>query len=251
MSYDPLFDSTQNQALLVICARKTIRGIGIGGLIWGLINLVFGMVMVRVTLLNLGLVFLALLMLGTGVYAMVQPSLTALLLEAIVSALLFCWNVGITTRNARLGVTSHVDGHGLIFPALAAFYFFREYNRLGHLKEAIQTIDAETVKQATAVCKELLKKKIKAEPDVAEAVGKKCRVQFTSDSVFCVQKGLTRAFHLSVEEFRGCLKDVKAKKLKLIVNHPLGKLTYAFDKKNSEKIKGWLRIAPVPAVVRA
>jgi len=26
----------------------------------------------------------------------------------------------------------------------------------------------------------------------------------------------------------------------MIVRHPVGKLTYAFDKKNSEKIKGWL-----------
>jgi hypothetical protein len=27
------------------------------------------------------------------------------------------------------------------------------------------------------------------------------------------------------------------------VRHPLGKLSYAFDKKNSDKIKGWLRPA--------
>ncbi len=88
------------------------------------------------------------------------------------------------------------------------------------------------------MCRELLKKKIKVELEIAEAVGKRCRVQFMSDSVFCVQKGLTRAFHLRVEEFRNGLKDVNAKKLALVVNHPLGKLTYAFDKKNSEKIKG-------------
>jgi hypothetical protein len=28
----------------------------------------------------------------------------------------------------------------------------------------------------------------------------------------------------------------------MVVRHPLGKLTYAFDRKNSEKIKGWLKI---------
>lgn len=251
MNYDPLFDSTQNQALLVICARKTIRAIGIGGLVWGLINLFIGIIAVRVNLVNLGLLGLALLMLGTGIYAMAQPSLTALLMEAIVSVLLFCWNVGITMWNVHLGITENVNGHGLIFPALAAFYFFREYNRLGHLKEAIRTIDAQTVKQATTLCKELLKKKIKVEPEIAEAAGKKCRVQFMNDSVFCVQKGLTRAFHMSVEDFRKCFKDVNAKRLKLIVNHPLGKLTYAFDKKNSEKVKGWLGIATPTAVVRA
>jgi hypothetical protein len=26
----------------------------------------------------------------------------------------------------------------------------------------------------------------------------------------------------------------------MVVRHPLGKLTYAFDKKNSDKIKTWL-----------
>jgi len=240
MNYDPLFDSTQNQALLVICARKTIRAIGIGGLIWGLINLFLGVVAVRVNLVNLGLLVLALLMLGTGVYAMVRPSLMALLVEAIVSLLLFVWNVGITIWNVKLGYTEHMNGHGLVFPALAAFYFFREYNRLGHLEEAIRTMDAQTVKQATTLCKELLKKKVKVEAEIAQAAGNKCRVQFMTDSVFCVQKGLARAFHMSMADFRKCFKDVNAKKLTLIVNHPLGKLTYPFDKKNSAKIKGWL-----------
>ena len=244
MSYDPLFDSTENQALLVICARKKIRAIGIGGLIWGLINLFIGLAGMRVNILNLGLVFLAVLMLGTGIYAMALPSLTALLVEAIVSALLFCWNVGITIFNTRLGRTSHVNGHGLVFPALAAILFFREYYLLGHLKDAIRTIDAQTVKQATTVCKQLLKKKIKQEPDLAEATGKKFRAQFLSDSVFCVQTGLARAFHISVSDFKKCIKDISAKKLTFIVQHPLGKLTYIFDKKNSEKIKSWLAAPP-------
>jgi hypothetical protein len=30
------------------------------------------------------------------------------------------------------------------------------------------------------------------------------------------------------------------KRVRMVVRHPLGKLTYAFDKKNSDKIKGWL-----------
>src|SRR5882724_6599066 len=112
MSYDALFDTDENKALLVICARKTIRTVGIGGIIWGLINLGIGVVALRATWLNGGLVLLGLLMLGTGIYAMARPSLTALLMEAIVSVLLFCWNVGITILNARLGDASHVNGHG-------------------------------------------------------------------------------------------------------------------------------------------
>ena len=247
MSYDALFDTTENQALLVICARKSIRAVGIGGLIWGLLNLGIGLVALHATMLNLGLVLLALLMLGTGIFAMVQPSLTALLMEAIVSVLLFCWNVGITVLNVKLGYTEGINGHGLIFPAIAAFLFFREYNRLGHLREAILNIDPLTVKQATTLCKELLRKKIKQEPNIAEAAAKKCRIQFMTDSVFCVQKGLQRAFHMRLPDFQKSIKDLNAKKLSFKVEHPLGKLTYTLDKKNSEKIKGWLGVAPVPA----
>ena len=41
-------------------------------------------------------------------------------------------------------------------------------------------------------------------------------------------------------EFSGMHSGLSRKKLRVVVRHPLGKLTYAFDKKNSEKIKGWL-----------
>jgi hypothetical protein len=47
--------------------------------------------------------------------------------------------------------------------------------------------------------------------------------------------------------FQQCIPDVNRKKLRVVVRHPLGKLTYAFDKKNSEKIKSWLHAATVPA----
>jgi len=42
MSPDPVFNSTENQALLVVCARKTIRHAAILGIVWGAINLVIG-----------------------------------------------------------------------------------------------------------------------------------------------------------------------------------------------------------------
>ncbi len=105
MPHDPLFDSTENQALLVVCARKTIRNAAIGGIVWGVINLFIGFNAVQVNVLNLGLIGLALLMLGTGVVAMAKPSLRALLGEAIVSALLLFWNLSITALNASLGDT--------------------------------------------------------------------------------------------------------------------------------------------------
>ena len=245
MSHDPLFDTDQNRALLVICARRSISNVGIGGIIWGVINLGVGIVALRATSLNFGLVLLGLLMLIAGINAIARPSLRALLAEAIVSVLLLVWNIGITVLNARAGDTAHVNGHGLIYPAVAAFLFFRQYQRLGHLKQAIHTMDAETVKQTAKLCKDLFRQKIKLTPDIAEAAARKVRVKFMTDSVFCVQRDLQRAFSMGVEDFRKAIKDINAKKLQLTVNHPLGKLTYAFDKANSEKIKGWLAAKPL------
>lgn len=250
MPHDPLFDSTENQALLVVCARRTIRGAAIAGIIWGAINLAIGFVALQVSLLNLGLVALALIMLGTGIAALTKPSLHALLAEAVVSLLLLVWNVGITVLNANAGLTEHVNGHGLIFPLIAAVVFFRQYRKLGHLKEAIATMDRTMVAEASKVCKELFKTKVKTSPDVAEASSRRCRIKFMSDSVFCAQRDLARAFHMSMANFQRSITDPTGQRIRVVVHHPLGKVTYAFDKKNSEKIKRWLN-APAAQTLAA
>jgi hypothetical protein len=239
MPHDSLFDSNENQALLVVCARKTIRNAAIGGVVWGAINLLLGAAAVQVNPLNLGLVGLALLMLGTGIAALARPSLHALLAEAVVSVLLLCWNVGITILNVSAGAPN-LSIHGLIWPLVAAVVFSKHYLKLGHLKEAIQTMQHQTVKEASALCKELFKTKLKTSPDVAEASSRRCRIRLMNDAIFCVQRNLARAFYMNRAHFHGCILDPNRKKLRVVVQHPLGKLTYAFDKKNSEKIKNWL-----------
>src|ERR1700738_3111929 len=137
MTHDPVFNSTENQALLVVCARKTIRTAAIAGIVWGAINLVIGFFAVQANPLNAGILALGLLMFGTGVTAMRKPTLHSLLSEAVVSVLLLCWNIGIVVINARAVYADHVGGHGLIWPAIAAAVFFRQYLKLGHLKDAI------------------------------------------------------------------------------------------------------------------
>ncbi|HXX41797.1 MAG TPA: hypothetical protein VEI58_05990 [Chthoniobacterales bacterium] len=240
MAHDPVFDSTENQALLVVCARKTIRTAALVGIVWGVINLVIAVDAIRDNILNVGLLGLALLMLGTGVAALMRPSLHALLAEAIVSVLLFSWNVGVTALNASIGHTGNVNLHSLILPALAAVVFFKQYSKLGHLKKAIETMDSKTVQEASGICKQLFKTKLKESVDIAEASSKRCRLRFMSDSVFCVQRNLTAAFHLSRADFQQCIADLSRPKLRMVVRHPLGKVTYGFNKKNSAKIKSWL-----------
>lgn len=240
MDADPAFNSTENQALLVVCARKTIRNAAIIGIIWGGINLAIGFFAVQANPLNAGILFLGLVMFGAGVTALRRPTLRSLLSEAVVSALLLCWNVGITVLNARSGDAGSINGHGLIWPALAAIIFFRQYKKLGHLKETIAAMDHATLKAASGLCKQLFKSKLKQSPDIAEASSKRYRLRLMADSVFCAQRNLAQAFHMNRENFRQCIKDANKKRIRVVVRHPLGKLTYAFDKKNSEKIRGWL-----------
>jgi hypothetical protein len=245
MSHDPFFDSAQNQALLVVCARKTIRNAAVLGMVWGAINLVLGFFAMRVMALNAGIFILGLLMFGAGIMALKKPSLHSLLGAAVVSVLLLCWNVGIAIFNARAGYSDHVNGHGLIWPLIAAIFFLRQYKRLGHLKDAIASMDHVTMKEAAGVCKQLFKSKLKESPDIVQTTSKRYRLRLMSDSVLCVQRNLTTAFSLNRADFRLCIKDADKKRLRVLVHHPLGKLNYGFDKKNSEKIKTWLRVPSV------
>jgi hypothetical protein len=247
MQTDPFFALNENQSLLVICARHKIRSAAIFGIIWGIINLLIGVHAIRINLLNAGLVLLALLMLGIGINAIRKPSFHCLLAEAVVSALLFVWNVGIAMINATAGVASHVNPHGIIWPAVAAAVFFQQYRRLGHLKEAMSATAHDTVKEATALCEGLFKAKLKESPDIAEASSRRCRMRLMSDAVFCVQRNLAAAFYINRPALQHCIPDLNRKRLRMVVRHPLGKLTYAFDKKNSDKIKTWLAGSPAQA----
>lgn len=240
MQTDPFFSQTENQSLLVVCARKKIRNAAILGIVWGVINLALGYFAFRINPLNAGLLFLGLLMLATGLNALRKPSLHCLLAEGFVALLLFIWNVGVTMINVSAGGTPHINPHLFIWPAVAAGVFFNQYRRLGHLKEAIGSMAHEKVKEATDLCNGLFKAKLKESPDIAEASSRKYRMRLMSDAVFCVQRNLASAFYLNRTDFQQCFPDLNRKRLQMVVRHPLGKVTYAFDKKNSDKIKTWI-----------
>ena len=245
MSHDPVFDSAQNQALLVVCARKSIRNAAVLGIVWGGINLVIGFFAMLITALNAGIFILGLLTFGAGIIALKKPSLHCLLGQAVVSALLLCWNVGITIFNVHAGYGDHVNGHGIVWPLIAAIVFVRQYKRLGHLKDAIVSMDHATLKQAAGICKQLFKSKLKESSDIVQTTSKRHRLRLMSDSVLCVQRNLAIAFNLNRTDFSHCIKDANKKCLRVVVRRPLGKLNYAFDKKNSEKIKTWLGLSAV------
>jgi len=248
MNYDSVFDSTENQALLAVCARKTIRTAAIAAVVWGAINLVIGCFAVQVNPLNAGILALGLLMLGVGVSSLRKPSFRSLRTEALLSVLLLCWNLGISIINARSGHSEHINVHGLIFPVVAAVAFFRQYRRLGHLKESINSMDHGLIKEAKALCKQLFKAKLKQSPEIVQVTSKRYRVRLLEDSIFCAQRSLAHAFHMTPEQFRTCITNLDKKRLRVVVRHPLGKIVYGFDRKNSDKIKAWLSINAAPAV---
>jgi hypothetical protein len=241
MQTDPLFSRNENQALLVVCARKKIRNAALIGIVWGALNLLLGIFAIRINPVNAGLFLLGLMMLAAGINALRKPSLSCLLVEGIVAVLLFVWNLGITVLNELASAgAGHLNPHLLIWPAVAAAVFFQQYRRLGHLKEAMSVMAHDTVKEATALCKTLFKAKLKESPDIVEARARQCRLRFLTDAVFCVQRNLATAFYLNRETFQQCIPDLNRNRLRMVVGHPLGKLTFTFDKKNSDKIKGWL-----------
>ncbi len=247
MAHDRVFDSAQNQALLAVCARKTIRNAAIAGVIWGAINLVIGYFAVLANPLNAGILALGLLMLGSGMAALRKPSLGALLTEAVVSLLLLCWNLGVMIMNARAGHASHINRHGLIFPAIVAAIFFTQYRRLRHLRETIASMDPAMIKEASSLCRQIFKSSLKQSPDIVQTSSKRWRLRFVGDSVLCVQRNLTRAFSLRRTDFQQCILHPEKPRLRVMVRHPLGKISYGFDRKNSDKIREWLGTPGVAA----
>ena len=73
-----------------------------------------------------------------------------------------------------------------------------------------------------------------------QTTSKRFRLRLMTDSVLCVQRNLATAFSLNRTDFQQCILNADKKCLRVVVRHPLGRLNYAFDKKNSEKIKSWL-----------
>lgn len=238
MPYDQWFDSEENRTLMAICTRKLIRNIGIGGIIWGVINIGIGAVAMQVTVLNAGLLILGVMMLGTGVQALRRPTLGVLLTETIVTFFLFLWNLGITVLNLLAG--EPFDPRGLIFPLFIAIAFATNYRKLGHLRDLIATVPPEQIEATKRICKAIVKKKLKNESLVVQTTNRKCRAQLTDDQAFFIQRDLMRAFVGTRDAVRIAIAKPEAKSWTTVFNHPLGKLKYRFDKKNTEKLRSWL-----------
>lgn len=240
MTEENLFNTTENKALIAISTRKLISNIGIAAIIWGALNTAIGAVAVQDSQINLGLVLLGILMLGTGIQAIRRPSLGILMSVTLVAMILFLWNLGISVINFQ--AAGEFDPRGLIFPLVIAAVLANYYRKLGHLREQIVSVDPALIKTTKQMCKALLKKRLKSEPLIAQTTDRKCRVQLMEDKAFFIQRDLMRAFTGSKNDVRNAILKPGASKLRLQFDHPVRRLKYQFDKKNSEKIASWLSL---------
>lgn len=241
-AFDPLFDTPENRNLLAICARRTIRQVGIGGMVWGLINVVFGAMAIRVTWLGAGALGLGALMLGSGLWALRRPGLGILLAEAVTMGLLLAWNAAIAILVLR--ASGEVEIQGLIVPLLAAAAVGGQYLCLRPFRELVASVDPAQIKATKQVCQSLRKLKLKNEPAVVETADRRTRIRLLPGRAFLVQHDLLRAFVMTRDEAAGAIADRSAKSWKLRVEHPLGPATYRFDRKNTEKLSAWMGGAP-------
>jgi hypothetical protein len=245
MEYDAWFDTDENRTLLAICTRKLISNIGIAGVIWGLINIAIGVVAIQQSLISVGVLMLGVMMLGTGAQALKTPSLGVLLIETVVTVLLLLWNLGMTVLNLLAGGVFQpwvVELPLVVAPLVVAIVFANYYRKLGHLRELIPSVEAETIKHTKQIRRALLKKRLKVEPSVVETRDGKCRAQLMDDRAFFIQSDLMRAFVASRADILKAVAKLEARRLKMLFNHPLGRLKYQFDKKDSQKWKNWLAI---------
>ena len=240
MKHDAWFDTDENKALLAICARKLISNIGIGGIVWGVINIAIGVFAINAAMINAGILILGVLMLGTGVQAIRYPSLKVLLTETAVTIFLFLWNVAMTVINFT--VDGNPDPRGIILPLIIAVSFISQYWKLTYLKEQIASVPPEKIKATKNMCKTLVRQKVKDDPMLVETSDRKCRAQLMDGGAFFIQRDLMRAFVALKKDVQVTVEKPGASRLKLVFNHPLGKLTYKFDRRNSDKLKAWLGV---------
>ncbi len=237
MKYDAWFDTHENKTLLAICARKLIANIGAGAVAWGVINIVLGVMAIRITRLNAGILILGVLMFVTGIQAMRRPSLGILLAETTVTGLLLLWNIGIAVLNFML--FGFFNPLGIILPLIVLGVFANQYRKLQHIRGLIESVDPGEIRATKRICKALLKKKLKNEPGVVETANRRCRAQLMHGRAFFIQRDLMRAFVVSKDDLHNAVVKPDARKLALTFLHPLGSLRYRFDKRNSEKLKVW------------
>ncbi|NLF40511.1 hypothetical protein GX586_13790 [bacterium] len=238
MSHDPLFDSEQNRALLAFCARRQIRNNGIGGIAWGAINIIIGIGGTDAPAIRMGMAVLGAAMLLVGIWVLRRPTRRALFVEMVVSITLSAWLM-------RSEIDSHqgldeMDLRVAALPLFVAIAFIGNYRGLQRVDGRVFSIDAQRIRKAEEICKAVMEEELEDDHSVVESTMRQCRAQLLDGRAFFIQRNLTRAFVATRDAVRAALASPDANRCKLVFNHPLGRLVYRFNSRQTGKIKAWL-----------
>ena len=90
------------------------------------------------------------------------------------------------------------------------------------------------------MCKALKKVKLKEDPSVIQSTNRQFRIKFMNNKGLIFQRRMLFAFTATKEEIYLAIKNPYIKSFTVEFHHPVLKLTFKFDRKNSEKLKRWL-----------
>jgi hypothetical protein len=130
---------------------------------------------------------------------------------------------------------------------IIAIAFGNYYRKLAPMAGLIAAVPADRVKSMREICKQIRKKRLKDEPGIVQTNDGKCRAQLLQGRAFFVQKDLQKAFFVTQEQLAETIDKPDAKRLKIIIRHPIEKTVYAFDARNSERLNAWLAAESLPA----
>jgi len=239
---DACFNSDENKVLLAFSARRSIRNYGIGGLIYGSILSLLGIFAVARDIYNLPFLILGLIIFFAGKISVSKPSLFALRIEALVTLLIFIWNICYTILELTFYPHQDVNIRIGFGPLIIFAMFYSQYRKLLPVKDLISSLEPAFVKKMTRTCKEIRKKRAGKDPAIVDgyAFTRAIRGQLEAEKGFFLEKNLAKVFVLTRDDFLQAVKDIKAKKLRIDLNYPLEKVYYRFDRKNSVKLRDWL-----------
>lgn len=145
--------------------RNILRKLGIGGIVFGAINLLVGVPLVAVNPINLILVLIGFLLLVDGICNVVYPTAEGILVDGADFVLVGLWNLAVTVINGMAAAVPDVHWAVIgVFQLGWAVYRFASYPRFHRAFR--ERPDPDDVRLMDDLVRKLLKADPKKSPDV-------------------------------------------------------------------------------------
>jgi len=242
MGFEFIFKTDENRALTAICAREYIRRIGVGSIALGMLNLATGAWALQHTGANMILIALGALLVATGGHALLRPSIRAVGLATAITFGLLLWQVLALALNIFL--KDFFSPAPVILTAMALSVLLLCLLKLQPARREIEEMRPRDVEAGKRLCREVLRGNSKEESTIIRSMDGRCKTSLMADRALFVQRDMMRAFVQPKQAVREAIRRPESSKLVLRFAHPLGKVTYRFNRANSQKLKVWLAVNP-------